>query len=687
MAKYKFGVNIFPHLRWPVAWYNPLVLWQSIRRISSTQDELQNLDRRELFQGEFKAIEFRQHEQEDFWWDFLSDTGDGGNASYSLARALQATHLAVAEPEGAKTIYPRGALLVLGGDLAYPGANTEEYQYRFTELWEAARPEPEALPTPLLAIPQNHDWFDNLSTFNRLFIADYSNQFLGLENQAANSRQTRSYFAAQLPRGWWLLGLDFALNGDIDRKQFEAFWAMIEQKIIPPGSNIILLYPEPYWTRTLGDAAREGYPRRYQRLEQFILDSGLRLRLHLAGDYHHYVREVSATDTLSVAMDYQDMLITCGSGGAFLHPTHARAVSRTKVLDAQRENNAMSADLVKRLRVGSVDQLTPGQREYQRASAYPDEATSRCLSLGNIWALFKPAAKLEFSVSQLFSRDNADKILSGNILFALLLGAVYGLVLLGALPGIKGSWLALSQQGYGSALLSVMLAFLKGPVSLLGIVVLYVICNYLASEDGNKLGKCIAVAHTLVHAWVMASILYLCLYLTQCDGFNFLRWSWPVLAAVIGLMLFCLYLVNSGRKLSAVSGAGLLAIAHLLAMAWVLFLCQRFAQHSLANYWLFVFLLCFLSGGLVFGLYFALMALLGLQANNAFSPLACDKYKGFLRFKIDAQGNLHGYMLGTDEVPQQWVMAGESSRRPLWTESPGQQPPLWKLRDKFVLKR
>ena len=127
--------------------------------------------------------------------------------------------------------------------------------------------------------------------------------------------------------------------------------------------------------------------------------------------------------------------------------------------------------------------LTPGQREYQRASAYPDEATSRCLSLGNIWALFKPAAKLEFSVSQLFSRDNADKILSGNILFALLLGAVYGLVLLGALPGIKGSWLALSQQGYGSALLSVMLAFLKGPVSLLGIVVLYVICNYFGIQS------------------------------------------------------------------------------------------------------------------------------------------------------------------------------------------------------------
>ncbi len=102
------------------------------------------------------------------------------------------------------------------------------------------------------------------------------------------------------------MGLDFALVGDIDRTQFETFSEIVSTQI-PRGDNIILLYPEPYWTRTLGDDARAGYPRRYQRLEKIILAAGLRLRLHLAGDFHHYIRETADADE---HMSYDDMLIT-----------------------------------------------------------------------------------------------------------------------------------------------------------------------------------------------------------------------------------------------------------------------------------------------------------------------------------------------------------------------------------------
>lgn len=624
MAKYQFGVKTFPHLRWPVAWYNPAVLLQSVKNISASQDELRNLDRRELFEGEFPVSEFLAPATGDFWWDFLSDTGDGGNATYTLARALQADHLRV-EGESANDFidFPQAGLLILGGDLAYPGASTEEYQYRFTELWEAARPQITSQPAPLLAIPQNHDWFDNLSSFNRHFISEHSNKCL---ISGPKSLQTRSYFAAKLPHGWWILGLDFALVGDIDRTQFETFSEIVSTQI-PRGDNIILLYPEPYWTRTLGDDARAGYPRRYQRLEKIILAAGLRLRLHLAGDFHHYIRETAAADE---HMSYDDMLITCGSGGAFLHPTHAQSVNRVKVMDTCPELDAMTPDLEQRLRVGSVDQ--PEQqhfkRRYQQNCAYPDAATSRGLAKYNLFALFTAAAGFEWSPRRLFSSANLQRLLQGNLMFPLLLGALYFLIVAGnglAFTSLAPDWSSNPSVGLKCFLLLWNKAYVLSPIACLLMLFLFAICFFVASEDGPLKGGVLALVHWFVHCQAIAIIFYL--YLPWAGQ----HFGWFVVA--------------------------------LLATSLIV-------------------------GGGIFGAYFALMAYFGLQTNNAFSPLACQKYKGFLRFKIDSQGNLHGYMLGTDEVPQRWVMtAADAKVRPLWSESPGQQPPAWKVRDSFVLRR
>ena len=68
---------------------------------------------------------------------------------------------------------PEGELLLLGGDLAYPGASHEDYQYRFLELFQMARdPASRFGPTTdprkfVCAIPQNHAWFDSAATFSR----------------------------------------------------------------------------------------------------------------------------------------------------------------------------------------------------------------------------------------------------------------------------------------------------------------------------------------------------------------------------------------------------------------------------------------------------------------------------------------------------------------------------------------
>lgn len=45
--------------------------------------------------------------------------------------------------------------------------------------------------------------------------------------------QKKSYFALQLPKGWWVFGLDLALHGDIDVYQFKFFSELIKEKVLP----------------------------------------------------------------------------------------------------------------------------------------------------------------------------------------------------------------------------------------------------------------------------------------------------------------------------------------------------------------------------------------------------------------------------------------------------------------------
>lgn len=43
--------------------------------------------------------------------------------------------------------------------------------------------------------------------------------------------QKKSYFALQLPKGWWIFGLDLALHSDIDIYQFKFFSELIRDKV------------------------------------------------------------------------------------------------------------------------------------------------------------------------------------------------------------------------------------------------------------------------------------------------------------------------------------------------------------------------------------------------------------------------------------------------------------------------
>lgn len=67
-------------------------------------------------------------EKEELWFDFMADTGDGGNSTYTVARLLAQPKLLVTDPDEQisnpnqdtepKLNLKRGKLLLIGGDLA-----------------------------------------------------------------------------------------------------------------------------------------------------------------------------------------------------------------------------------------------------------------------------------------------------------------------------------------------------------------------------------------------------------------------------------------------------------------------------------------------------------------------------------------------------------------------------------------
>ena len=78
-----------------------------------------------------------------FWFDFVSDVGDGFNSSYQVSRLLAQQTLDVTTPSsGGKKTLPRGSLLINGGDLAYPDPTPENYEKRFFRTFEDALPPP-----------------------------------------------------------------------------------------------------------------------------------------------------------------------------------------------------------------------------------------------------------------------------------------------------------------------------------------------------------------------------------------------------------------------------------------------------------------------------------------------------------------------------------------------------------------
>ncbi|GMU05540.1 hypothetical protein [Corallococcus caeni] len=299
-----------------VSWFDPAVLAKSGVKALLSGTFGRQADRRLLdavSQPQDLKFDYSednpQHPRDELWLDYVADLGDGWDSTYAVASAVTAPELVLTDASGKAHSTRGGDVLVFGGDEVYPTASVGEYQARTVVPYEDALNRRRHRPD-LFAVPGNHDWYDGLVSFTRLFCQ-------GRHSNGWHTRQRRSYFALKLPHGWWLLGTDMQLESDLDAPQVE-FFTRVARKIAA-ADRIILCNAEPDWIKqqVTPHAGRDFLDNNIDFLEQKVL--GKRVSVFLAGDLHHYRRHEDADGRQK---------IVAGGGGAFLHPTHLPKVDQ-----------------------------------------------------------------------------------------------------------------------------------------------------------------------------------------------------------------------------------------------------------------------------------------------------------------------------------------------------------------------
>jgi hypothetical protein len=339
-----------------VVWFGARSFWGHLRHLIASAIATENVDSRdwmdvdepgsliqriaEVLGGDPQAASLVEALGRDLYIDFVADTGDDVAVSRAVARLLFAPYeLPDPDRPGAFLLAPRGDILFCGGDTAYPVATAKEITNRLIAPWNQVL---EALPDDghprvLLGVPGNHDWYDGLDGFGRMFRrraaedqarpevvplsqpmlehhAAWAREFLlggTVEKPAAlvlsgyTPVQGASYFALTLAPHLELLAADRQLT-TIDPRQ--ARFLGDHYRSHPDSASFVVL-PDPVYH--FGVASRTGT----QMITKLKLDLASRETFILSGDIHHYER-----------LERDKVLhVIAGGGGAFLHPARVAA--------------------------------------------------------------------------------------------------------------------------------------------------------------------------------------------------------------------------------------------------------------------------------------------------------------------------------------------------------------------------
>ncbi len=353
-----------PKKKGMVGWYDPVQLGRTALEVVVSSLLGRHADKRVL-QALNDSGDIRPRylyeigiPSDEFWFDYISDVGDGFDSTYTMAYYATRPRLALKTVDAPLNSYKteQGRLLVFGGDEVYPVGDWNAYQERLVRQYNAAFPKPSRAEQDgksderaVFAIPGNHDWYDSLVAFTTLFCRE--KYFCGWK-----CVQNRSYFAIKLPHGWWLFGTDMQLGSSLDEAQMNYFERIVKNHLSPT-DRIILCNAEPHWiTASMYPKERAVSEKNMGYFEGHILNH--QVAVYVAGDRHYYKRheELSLNGKpISEELTYKRQKIVAGGGGAFLHPTHAEKV------------DTIGFD-----------------HKYQHRKSFPAESTSWWLNLWNL---------------------------------------------------------------------------------------------------------------------------------------------------------------------------------------------------------------------------------------------------------------------------------------------------------------
>ena len=310
------------------------------------------LDPRDWMTGQ--AFSFDDKPRTEFWFDYLSDAGDGTKAMYGIAYLALSKLWTKLEPnttdlpanesdrkvstlnDGKESFtfsLPRGEFLFFGGDTAYHAAEylslvnrvQHPFNYAYLDLLSRKLIAEDEPRRPVFGIPGNHDYYDQLDGFRRQFRKPVRPEgplppkagggtFAQLTMAGFKRVQEASYAALRLPFDWWFWGLGTESVSDrpgqnLDRRQQDFFLSLLDGGSKTP-DKLILATCTP--STVVGRIAQEddqkvAKPQKALKIERpFLPDQSAgkpdlsttgdaklepdQCRLDLSGDVHHYAR-------------------------------------------------------------------------------------------------------------------------------------------------------------------------------------------------------------------------------------------------------------------------------------------------------------------------------------------------------------------------------------------------------------
>ncbi|MFJ6739672.1 metallophosphoesterase family protein [Streptomyces sp. NPDC091279] len=309
-----------------ISWLDPRTLWAARNGVLASWfgDPTGRTRSRWVAQREAAGAPadkvIRREETDRFSFMVIGDTGEGDEPQYAVV-------------PGFLKVSQETDFAVVASDVIYPVGGADDYDSKFFRPYQDYR-------APLYAIPGNHDWYEDLGAFMRVFCDDapplapepaprpltrawlrsllWHRPRPGDGQRLDQARELRSDAAQRSvqPGPYWaidagpirIVGIDTGLLGTLDAEQ----GAWLREVSKDPRPKILITGSPLYVDGEHHPCPIDGGG----SVDDVVRDPAHRYVAAIGGDIHNYQRYPVDVDGRTV------QYIVSGGGGAFMHATH-----------------------------------------------------------------------------------------------------------------------------------------------------------------------------------------------------------------------------------------------------------------------------------------------------------------------------------------------------------------------------